>query len=60
MRRFNLSEWAIMHQPLVLFMILLLGAGTQQAALAHVRAIAVDTQMDDSAIGTGTVRGSRG
>src|SRR5215475_8775502 len=26
MRRFNLSEWAITHQPLVLFMILLLGA----------------------------------
>ena len=26
MRRFNLSEWAIRHQPLVLFMILLLGA----------------------------------
>src|SRR6516165_11373411 len=26
MSRFNLSEWAIRHQPLVLFMILLLGA----------------------------------
>ena len=26
MRRFNLSEWAITHKPLVLFMILLLGA----------------------------------
>src|SRR5258708_33937546 len=26
MRRFNLSEWAITHRPLVLFMILLLGA----------------------------------
>jgi multidrug efflux pump len=26
MKRFNLSEWAISHQPLVLFMILLLGA----------------------------------
>jgi multidrug efflux pump len=26
MQRFNLSEWAITHQPLVLFMILLLGA----------------------------------
>ena len=26
MRHFNLSEWAITHQPLVLFMILLLGA----------------------------------
>jgi multidrug efflux pump subunit AcrB len=26
MKRFNLSEWAITHQPLVLFMILLLGA----------------------------------
>src|SRR5215831_7127962 len=26
MRRFNLSEWAITHQPLVLFMILLLSA----------------------------------
>src|SRR5262245_27017353 len=26
MRRFNLSEWAITHQSLVLFMILLLGA----------------------------------
>ncbi len=26
MRRFNLSEWAITHQPLVLFMILLLAA----------------------------------
>jgi multidrug efflux pump subunit AcrB len=26
MRRLNLSEWAITHQPLVLFMILLLGA----------------------------------
>src|SRR6516164_7209264 len=26
MKRFNLSEWAIRHQPLVLFMILLLGA----------------------------------
>ena len=26
MRRFNLSEWAITHQPLVLFMILLFGA----------------------------------
>src|SRR5262245_9959969 len=25
MRRFNLSEWAITHQPLVLFMILLIG-----------------------------------
>ncbi|MGE5145996.1 MAG: efflux RND transporter permease subunit, partial [Candidatus Eiseniibacteriota bacterium] len=26
MKRFNLSEWAITHQPLVLFMIILLGA----------------------------------
>ena len=26
MKRFNLSEWAITHQALVLFMILLLGA----------------------------------
>jgi hypothetical protein len=26
MKRFNLSEWAISHQPLVLFMFLLLGA----------------------------------
>src|SRR5262249_56282329 len=26
MKRFNLSEWAITHRPLVLFMILLLGA----------------------------------
>jgi multidrug efflux pump len=26
MKRFNLSEWAITHQPLVLFMIVLLGA----------------------------------
>ena len=26
MRRFNLSEWAITHRPLVLFMIILLGA----------------------------------
>jgi multidrug efflux pump len=26
MRRFNLSQWAITHQPLVLFMILLLAA----------------------------------
>src|SRR5437763_14628153 len=26
MKRFNLSEWAITHQPLVLFMILLFGA----------------------------------
>src|SRR5207244_9618497 len=26
MKRFNLSEWAITHQPLVLFMILIIGA----------------------------------
>ena len=26
MKRFNLSEWAITHQALVLFMILLIGA----------------------------------
>jgi multidrug efflux pump subunit AcrB len=26
MRRFNLSEWAITHRTLVLFMILLIGA----------------------------------
>jgi hypothetical protein len=26
MKRFNLSEWAITHRALVLFMILLLGA----------------------------------
>ena len=27
MKRFNLSEWAITHRALVLFMIVVLGAG---------------------------------
>jgi len=33
MRRFNLSEWAITHQPLVLFLILLLGGAGLYAYL---------------------------
>src|SRR5215831_1593948 len=38
MRRFNLSEWAITHQPLVLFMILLLSAAGDYSYFALGRA----------------------
>jgi multidrug efflux pump subunit AcrB len=38
MRRFNLSEWAVLHPPLVLFMILALAAGGVMAYLKLGRA----------------------
>lgn len=38
MRRFNLSEWAVLHPPLVLFMILALAAGGAMAYLKLGRA----------------------
>jgi hypothetical protein len=34
MSRFNLSAWAVQHPPLVLFMILMLAAGSLAATAA--------------------------
>jgi multidrug efflux pump len=38
MKRFNLSEWAITHRALVLFMIIILGAAGAYSYLALGRA----------------------